>query len=67
MTAKAKSPLLTESQAACLIALRHRAGSQPKTAIEAKLAQMTKLPCCLMKRSVCCRRSREIIQRTPQR
>jgi Mn-dependent DtxR family transcriptional regulator len=37
MTAKAKSPLLTESQAACLIALRHRAGSQPKTAIEAKL------------------------------
>jgi Mn-dependent DtxR family transcriptional regulator len=30
--------VLTESQAACLIALRHREDSQPKVAIEAKLA-----------------------------
>jgi len=37
MTAKAQSLLLTESQAACLIALRRRKDSQPKIAIEAKL------------------------------
>jgi DNA-binding IclR family transcriptional regulator len=37
MTAKARSLLLTESQAACLIALRRRKESQPKIAIEAKL------------------------------
>ena len=37
MTAKAQSLLLTESQAACLIALRRRKDTQPKIAIEAKL------------------------------
>ena len=35
--AKAQSLLLTESQAACLIALRRRKDTQPKIAIEAKL------------------------------
>jgi Mn-dependent DtxR family transcriptional regulator len=37
MTAQANRLLLTESQVACLIALRHHEGSQPKIAIEAKL------------------------------
>jgi predicted transcriptional regulator len=37
MTAKVNRLLLTESQAACLIALRQREDSQPKIAIEAKL------------------------------
>ena len=38
MTPKARNLLLTQSQAACLIALRHRKESQPKIALEAKLA-----------------------------
>src|SRR5262249_22456376 len=35
---KANNLLLTQSQAACLIALRNRRGSQPTIALEAKLA-----------------------------
>jgi hypothetical protein len=38
MASKARNLLLTQSQAACLSALRHRKESQPKIAIEAKLA-----------------------------
>jgi DNA-binding IclR family transcriptional regulator len=38
MAPKARNLLLTQSQAACLIALRHHKESQPKIAIEAKLA-----------------------------
>src|SRR6266511_4234361 len=36
MRAKAQNLVLTESQAACLIAVRHRKVSQPKIAVEAK-------------------------------
>jgi DNA-binding IclR family transcriptional regulator len=35
---RARNPLLTQSQAACLIALRDQKKSQPKIAVEAKLA-----------------------------
>lgn len=38
MASKPRNLLLTQSQAACLIAVRHRKESQPKIAMEAKLA-----------------------------
>src|ERR1700680_476271 len=37
MTPKARNLVLTKSQAACLVALRHRKDSKPKIAIHAKL------------------------------